>query len=583
MELDEKIKKRLESLAERNNRIQKMLDKTLDSIETDYLHFLKELEEKKKVSEETFRSQEENLKSQAELASKDFVQKKYRLERETNASKSDIENLQTNIQKTKSSHEAELAHLSESKIKTLASYEKQKTALTDLYEQKKGHLREKQSEFLKKLEIAEGNLRRTKTRTHEEWDRNAMIREKVLSDLKGQLSAKQQGWELALETMRRELEALTSEKKELEKKLAGLRQETEKELQSVRSGMTIAKNQLDVDKATLIEKAEADQKECEKNIQVLQDKVQAAETELQSLVLDKEKRAKEDQEIFEREESALKQTVQAESEKRDYEQKLLEQERNIKSKELSQMKEEYEKKKWYWDNQIRNLLMQKSVQQAEFDAERLRVDREARVALKSLEAKREELKQRLAELKSRHAQLESHETKEKELRNQRWQWRKDRLWSMWRSRLEVLRKERQVLQDQLQAIDLSFSQEREMTIREEEKEKQRADELHQNFIRLTDDNQALRKQKELQIELEKTRLSAQIKECETLITEWQDRLHEIQDAITKRNAEFGNQFQFLDRLCKEEESETETFLHNLRNVITALESRIKAVFNEKAA
>ena len=49
-------------------------------------------------------------------------------------------------------------------------------------------------------------------------------------------------------------------------------------------------------------------------------------------------------------------------------------------------------------------MMQKAVHDSEHDAERLRVDRESArtLALRSLEAKRDELKQRLADLKNRH-------------------------------------------------------------------------------------------------------------------------------------------------------------------------------------
>src|SRR5262249_43230105 len=152
----------------------------------------------------------------------------------------------------------------------------------------------------------------------------------------------------------------------------------------------------------------------------------------------------------------LKETVKTESEKRDYEHKLYESQKSQLEKQIARLREEYDKKKWHWDNQVRSLMMQKSVQDAEHDAERLRVDREARTLLRNLSAQRDELKQRLADIKSRHDALVVNSQKETELIHQRWRWRKERLWSMWQGRLDILRKERAALSEQMEHLQQTF-------------------------------------------------------------------------------------------------------------------------------
>ena len=112
--------------------------------------------------------------------------------------------------------------------------------------------------------------------------------------------------------------------------------------------------------------------------------------------------------------------MKTESDKRDYEAKLFEQEKEGKEKEVARLKEDLEQRTYQWDNQIRSLLLQKSVQDSEYDAERLRTDRESRTALRALEARREELRQRLNDIKARHAALDGNAKKEIEVIGQRW-------------------------------------------------------------------------------------------------------------------------------------------------------------------
>src|SRR5205807_980408 len=125
------------------------------------------------------------------------------------------------------------------------------------------------------------------------------------------------------------------------KQLAVIREEKEKELETARTGMMVAREQLEVDKATLVERAEEDQRNCEAEIQSLKGKIEVAERELQDVVVSKERQLKDAEEAFQMEEEALKESVRAESEKRDYEQKLFEQEKLEKEKELNRLREAY--------------------------------------------------------------------------------------------------------------------------------------------------------------------------------------------------------------------------------------------------
>ena len=330
-------------------------------------------------------------------------------------------------------------------------------------------------------------------------------------------------------------------------------------------------------------KQEADQRHCETEVTDLKTKIDQAERNLQDFIGSHEHRKKDTEESFLKEESMLKDAVRTESEKRDYEQKLFEQEKNTKEKELNRLKEEYEKKKWHWDNQIRSLMMQKAVHDSEHDAERLRVDREARTALRSLEAKRDELKQRLADLKNRHGVLSANAEKELQLVTQRWTWRRDRLWTLWQNRLEILRKERAALQDQIEALQQKFEKDRRAMTESESHDTQRTDQL-QNVVMQSDSRQnGFKKQKEIQIELEKTRILAQIKECETLIIDWMERLKQTQETIVRESRVTAENVGFLDRFYRDETQETEQFLHSLQNAMSVIQTALDNPNIKKAA
>jgi molecular chaperone GrpE (heat shock protein) len=87
----------------------------------------------------------------------------------------------------------------------------------------------------------------------------------------------------------------------------------------------------------------------------------------------------------------------------------------------------------------------------------------------------------------------------------------------------------------------------------------------------TEDNKSKLKQKEIQFELEKTRLFAQIKECENLVSDWMDRVRTMQEDISKNNTNLVEQIGYMDRWYREEETETQAFLQTLQNTLDAID------------
>jgi hypothetical protein len=300
-------------------------------------------------------------------------------------------------------------------------------------------------------------------------------------------------------------------------------------------------------------------------------------------VMEHDKRKKDTEEAFARDEALLKEAVKTEADKRDYEQKLFEQEKLQREREIARLREDLEKRTWNWDNQIRTLLLQKSVQDSEFDAERMRVDREARTVLRSLEAKRDELRQRLNELKARHAGLEANGKKEMDVVSQRWHFRRDRLWSVWQARLDSLKKEREVLRQQIEALHDAFETEKKKAEDAEKTTSQRVEGMDRFLISTSENQRADRKQREIQFELEKTRVLAQIKECETHVADWMDRLKKTQEEFGKKGAALSSELGFLDKWYREEEQETAAFLREVHNAVAALEDALERAGLNKAA
>jgi hypothetical protein len=577
----EKHARRLESIEERCLRL---WQKALEETETHYLAAVRELQDDHVRDESKITQEIERLKGEHEIFGKEFSQKKYHLEKEANADKADMVRMQGELEQINMKYTAEAHRLKEEQTRGHISYEKQKSALNDLYQEKRRSLLVAREKLIQQAAQSAETLRTFKEKYSREMETKAAMGADKVGILRDQVQSKRQGWEMALETIRRDRDVLAKQKEEIQKRLSEVTQEKEREMEELRVKMQVAREQLELDKAALIEKAEDDQRKCEADVQNLQSSITLSDSELQTLILEKDKRVKDLEDGFSKEEELLKETVKSETEKRDYEQKLFAQEKAQKELELNGLKEEYEKKKWNWENQVRTLLVQKSVQDAEHDAERLRVDREARVLLRSLEAKRDELKQKLSDIKSRHENLVAHSKKEEELLNQRWNWRKERLWSMWQNRLEILKKERSVLHEQLENLEAAFTKERAHRAEEEQRQEKRIGELQQGSMQSSERHVGYRKQREIQLELEKTRLIAQIKECETIINDWMSRQKTIQEEVAKRGSGFQEQMTFLDRYFKEEEHETELFLHVFRKALASVEGAMTHVqINKHAA
>lgn len=577
------LQRRLERLAKKASRSDSLWDKNIRDMEKMHADVCSEMEALRQQTEREFRQKEESLQGDLAQAGKDYAQKKYALERDVSVSRSDITRIEEEYLNFQKQTERELARIGEERVNFQISIERQKSALQELYEEKKRHLRTVKEKLTQQFVQFEEKIRRSKDEAGTSLDALVKEQNEKLGILRDQAAAKKQGWLLALETIQRERDALSRMKVDVEKKLNSVRSEKEKELEEARIGMQVAREQLEIDKATLIEKAEEDQRRLEREIKDMQDKVASAEVEHQELTAKIDNERKDAEEKYQREESLLKEAVRNETEKRDYEQRLFEQEKADKEKEIAKLRDEYEQKKSQWDNQIRTLLMQKSVQDAEHDAERLRVDREARVVVRSLEAKREELKHRLADLKSRHQSVVGHSEKEKDLLEQRWRWRRDRLWSMWQNRLDVLKKERVAINEQLETLIQKFTKTQSDLKEEGGRTERRIDEIQQSISQTGESSHGQKRQREIQLELEKTRIIAQIKECESHLSDWMDRLKTTQDEVGRRNVGLVEQMNYLDRWYREEEKETELFLHSFQKALSLLQASLAAASPSKDA
>lgn len=521
-----------------------------------------------------FAAREEAIRSSVDAEGKEFQLEKYRIEKEKAAGKADLELLdgeQTQVQRKAAS---ELARLNEERVAFQVSWERQKSALEDLYQEKRRHLTVARAALMRDVQMAETKAKKARDKAKSDLDEINEAGAKSLGALTQQAESKKHGWAMARDAMRKEMDAIARERDDMTARLVELRADKEKELEAARAAMLLAKQQLDIDKATIVEKAEEEQRRTEAEVKDLQERLARAEREFQELVADHDRRKKDAEEAFEREEAILKEAVKTEADKRDYESKLFEQEKETKQKEINRIKEDLEQKTYQWDNQVRSLLLQKSVQDSEHDAERLRSDREARTALRALEARRAELQQRLNDVKARHAGLEANAKKELEVIGQRWHFRRDRLWTLWQSRLDVLKKERHALQDAISGLQETFMKEKRRSDELSASHGERVHELERYLMTSGENRRADKKQRQIQFELEKTRLLAQIKECETHVAEWSDRLKRTQEEVVKKNSGIVADLGYLDRWYREEEQETETFLRTIQDTIAMMEDAL---------
>lgn len=572
MDQNDKLIKILDRFEKWGGRFDRIVSRSMEAAQSAFLGALRELEEKKEVEGDRLKAQEQRLGEELESAGKSHAQKKYALERDRETNRAAIEKLEGDYKKVQAGYREELSRLNEDREKLTATFERQKLALQDLFREKRRHLSSVRSKLTRELQQARENHQSARKKVEADLAGLRRSLQEKIDGIQKEKEAKEQGWKTAEGLLQNDVQNLTGEKEALEKKIAELREKTDEELASIRLAIQMAKEQLEVDKASLIEKAQEEERETDRDIASLQAKIAEEEKELQKLILEKEGAARNAEERFEEEENALREALKAEAARRDYEQKLFEGEKLQKEKELNRLKDDYEKKKWYWDNQIRNLTMKKSVQEAEFDAEKMRADREARVTVKSLRSKFDEMRQQLANLKSRREALEKQKNKDDEIRGQRFRWRKDRLWSLWQSRLETMKKERLIIEEKLDALLETFERDRSLLSDREARENRRIEEIHQQILHVGGRQSGLRRQREIQFELEKTRLLAQIKECETLLSDWTDRLKRSQEEAQRDSKSFGEQMSFLEKFFRQEEQETEVFLHQLRGRVTDLEA-----------
>ncbi len=574
---------RLKRLQKWSDRCGRILEREMAVMEDMYRKSIAELEAEKLAVTQEFVQRELEIKSRLEGEGKDFQVEKYHTEKDTAAVKSDLSGFafaESDVQKRSS---LEITRLNEERVAFQVSWDRQKSALNDLYQEKKRHVSVVRAALVRDLQVAEQKLKKLREKGEAELAQINAQGTRVVGTLSEQAEARRQGWAIARETMRRELDGLVGERDSVARKIAALRTDKEKELEGARMAMLLAKEQLDVDKATLVEKAEDDQRRCETEVKELQENLAQAEKAFESFVLEHDKRKKDTEEAYARDETLLKESVKSEADKRDYEQKLFEQEKIQRERELNRLREELEKRTWHWDNQIRTLLLQKSVQDSEYDAERMRVDREARTVFRSLEAKRDELRQRLNELKARHAGLDANSKKEMDVVSQRWQFRRDRLWSVWQGRLDSLKKEREALHLQIDSLQQNFDSERKRADETEKSASQRIHELDKFLVNSTDNQRADKKHREIQFELEKTRVLAQIKECETSVSDWMERLKRTQEEVGKRSAGLSSELGFLDKWYREEETETAAFLKTVHSAVSAVEAALNRAGIQDAA
>jgi hypothetical protein len=574
---EEKLRARLNRMERWVDRAVRAWQKTVSEADDLYVQAVRDLEDARATTQAELKIKEEQLAGELESWGKEFARNKYILERDKTKTKTDLTEKQAEIQETRQQMSAELERIKQEQLNNQISFERQKSALNDLYQEKKRHLLVTREKMIRESAQAHTNLSTYKEKYERELSAVRADYDKRITFLKDQLASKREGWALALETIKRELDALTRQKNDVEDQLSTIHSEKEKEIDAAKMQMTIAREQLELDKASLIEKAEEEQRVCEADIKVLQEQSHRAEVELQNLILAKETEKKNLEDASQNEETLLKEAVKNEAEKRDYEHRLYAQEKAIKEKELLKVKEEYEKKKWHWDNQLRTLMMQKSVQDAEHEADRLRTDRSAREVLRSLAAKRDELSRRVSDLKSKHDTLVANANKETELLSQRWRWRKERIWTMWQTRLDVLKQERGVIGEQLQKLENDFHAEKARLLNDEKQQDKKVEDLRQYSLHVMDRLQGNDKTREIQFELEKARLIAQIKECEILVSDWMDRQKLTQAEVSKKTVGMLDQMDFLDKFYKSEQHESEMFLHVFRKTLATLQGELERV------
>jgi hypothetical protein len=139
------------------------------------------------------------------------------------------------------------------------------------------------------------------------------------------------------------------------------------------------------------------------------------------------------------------------------------------------------------------------------------------------------------------------------------------------------------LHEQIEALQQKFDQEKAHMFESETRDGKRTDDVQGYMLQMQEKNMGQRKQREIQFELEKTRLFAQIKELETLIGDWTDRLKQTQTEVSKEASGIAAQVGFLDRWYRDEEQETQVFLHDVQEAMSVIQALLEQMGLKKAA
>ncbi len=309
MKPSEELNQRLARLQKWSERYDRLLDREARSIEALFLHSVADWDAEKTQKIGEFAAQEAQLKVQLEQAGKEYSQTKYRLERDTNTTKEQLKKFEEEYRDIEKKYSTELARVTEDSTNARISLERQKSALTEVYQEKMRSLTVARAGLLREWQNLEMKVKAAKDKAEQELNTISSEGDKKISQLKASGDAKREGWGIALETIKKELASIGAERDHIQNRLTDIKGEKEKELEAARLAMKIAAQQLEVDKATLIEKAEEDQRRCEAENADLRAKILGAERELQDFTARHEQQKKDTEDSFLKEEAMLKDAV----------------------------------------------------------------------------------------------------------------------------------------------------------------------------------------------------------------------------------------------------------------------------------
>src|SRR5882672_4055365 len=139
MKSEESLRKRLARLEKWSERFTRIWQKEINAVESEFERALKELEAERLHALESFRAQEAQIRGEINQAGKDFAHRKYQMERDTNVNRGESERAQKDIEEIRRKASQELTRINEERVNIQVSLERQKSALNDLYEEKRRH------------------------------------------------------------------------------------------------------------------------------------------------------------------------------------------------------------------------------------------------------------------------------------------------------------------------------------------------------------------------------------------------------------------------------------------------------------